>query len=126
MRQSMIDPIAKTTQSVEAVLDKSFAASGKTLEQKLSNTKKKLPRKLRKLAKTTAEIEKRARYQPYLLDGQAKTLEKARKTAAQYVDIESKAANKIAARKQWLSGLILTYTTFLVLLFGFWYISTQM
>lgn len=125
MKAENQDSIEKTKQRIGDALVKNFSASGSDFDQKVRSARKKLPRRVRRTATTIAQIEKAAKYQPYLLESQKQTLAKAERQVGDLAKKEDTKAGRSAARKQWLIGLILNYLVFLVLLVGFWYVATQ-
>ena len=86
---------------------------------------KHLPRDVKRSLSEMEKVEQAAKYQPYLLDGQRKALERAKKTAMGYAEKETNKEDRSASRKQWFAGLMLNYLVFLILLAGFWYLGTR-
>jgi len=79
MVTSVRDQVDQAADEVGSILEQKFKASGKTLKQRITSSKRGLPRSVLKSASQIDTIDKQRRYQPFLLETQKKSVEKARK-----------------------------------------------
>jgi len=104
MVTSVRDQVDQAADEVGSILEQKFKASGKTLKQRITSSKRGLPRSVLKSA--------------FLLETQKKSVEKARKHISDFSKQQETKSEKKASRKQWFASLFLNYSTFLVLLVG--------
>lgn len=126
MVTSVQDQVGQAADEVGSILEQTYKAKGATLGQRITSSKRDLPRSVLKSATEIDSIEKQRKYQPFLLESQKKSVEKARKNIADHSQQQDTKAKKKMGRKQWFASLFLNYAAFLVLLAGFWYVATQM
>jgi len=120
------DRISAEFSEIGASLDQHFETSGKDFKQKLKNAKAQMPRKVRKTILEISKIEQKIANQPYLLESQKKTIQKARKVLQKPIPFEDNADKRSLSISNWLRSLVLNYLIFLIILVGFWYVGTKL
>lgn len=89
-------------------------------------SKKDLPKKIRRSIKIISDAETNLHHKPYVSPQLADQVQKSKNKVTEFAnEIDTKASKK-ATRKQWVTSLFLNYSGFLMLLFIFWYVATQM
>ena len=117
----------KTTQnSLDDLLSGTLKAKGDTLGKKLTSVRGKLPRRLARDADALVAAEARARYRPDLPPIGETKLKKARAGLQKHLAATDTKGDRAAARKRWLTGLVLNLMLAMVAIGLFFWFGRQL
>ncbi len=126
MKNPKSNKVLEAVDKLEADVGASLSTSGSSLETTLQKTNKKVPRTIKKSAAELQSLKDKSRYQPYILKHQEVACDRAVKKIAEFSEADLKPTSKAGGAKQWIARLTLNYLLFLLALFAFWYIGTQL
>jgi|GEM_PF-5035696 len=115
----------KGYETSEQLLTDEFIERRRILKQVAKKPRNRLPKRIRKSDALVDEISNSAKYQPYVLESQAKSIKTAQKHIINFANKNDKNVKKPRSAANWIRSLLANYLVFLLLLVVWWYIATQ-